>query len=137
MEDTELLSKMRSLGHMLYHGYPSSFPCGRMLRVLYREGPMSQCRLAENLGIRPASLSEMADKAQSQGLIERGSRQEDKRCSLLQLTDLGRQQAIRAEEERKKTAEFLFSPLSDDEKEALKGMLDKLQSHWKEGMKHE
>ncbi len=99
---------------------------GRMLGLLLDHGEMSQTQIASHLGIRPQSLSEMLAKAESDGVIVRRQSTEDKRQTLVSLTDLGRSRVeTYRENHRRQAAEFL-TPLTDDEKTALAGILRKL-----------
>lgn len=99
---------------------------GRMLGLLLDHGEMSQTQIASHLGIRPQSLSEMLAKAESDGVIVRRQSTEDKRQTLVSLTDLGRSRVeTYRENHRRQAAEFL-TPLTDDEKTALAEILRKL-----------
>ena len=99
---------------------------GRMLGLLLDHGEMSQSQIASLLGIRPQSLSEMLAKTEADGMIERRQSEEDKRQTIVSLTELGksRVQTFR-ENHRKHAAEFL-EPLTDEEKNALAELLRKL-----------
>ena len=99
---------------------------GRMLGLLLDHGEMSQSHLAYHLGIRPQSLSEMLAKAEADGMIVRRQSTEDKRQTLVSLTELGqsRVETFR-ENHRRQAAEFL-EPLTDEEKAALAELLRKL-----------
>ncbi|MBQ4591761.1 MAG: MarR family transcriptional regulator [Clostridia bacterium] len=99
---------------------------GRMLGLLLDHGEMSQSHLAYHLGIRPQSLSEMLAKAEADGMIVRRQSTEDKRQTLVSLTELGqsRVETFR-ENHRRQAAEFL-APLTDEEKAALADILRKL-----------
>ena len=99
---------------------------GRMLGLLLDHGEMSQSHLAYHLGIRPQSLSEMLTKAEADGMIVRRQSTEDKRQTLVSLTELGqsRVETFR-ENHRRQAAEFL-EPLTDEEKAALAELLRKL-----------
>ncbi|MBQ7314080.1 MAG: MarR family transcriptional regulator, partial [Clostridia bacterium] len=81
---------------------------GRMLGLLLDHGEMSQTQIASHLGIRPQSLSEMLAKAESDGVIVRRQSTEDKRQTLVSLTDLGRSRVeTYRENHRRQAAEFL------------------------------
>lgn len=105
---------------------------GRMLGLLLDHVEMSQTQIASHLGIRPQSLSEMLAKAESDGVIVRRQSTEDKRQTLVSLTDLGRSRVeTYRENHRRQAAEFL-TPLTDDEKNALAEILRKLIESKKE-----
>ena len=99
---------------------------GRMLGLLLDHGEMSQSHLAYHLGIRPQSLSEMLAKAEADGMIVRRQSTEDKRQTLVSLTELGQSRVNTfRENHRRQAAEFLV-PLTDEEKAVLADILRKL-----------
>ena len=99
---------------------------GRMLGLLHDHGEMSQSQIASLLGIRPQSLSEMLAKAEADGVIVRRQSTEDKRQTLVSLTELGQSRVeTYRENHRRQAAEFL-TPLTEDEKNALADILRKL-----------
>ncbi len=99
---------------------------GRLMGFLNDHGEMSQAQIAAQIGIRPQSLSELLAKMEADGLILRRQSPEDKRQTLVSLTDCGRSrvEAFR-ENHRKHAAEFL-EPLTDEEKNTLAEILRKL-----------
>ncbi len=99
---------------------------GRLMGFLNDHGEMSQSQIAAHLGIRPQSLSELLAKMEADGLILRRQSPEDKRQTLVSLTDCGRSRVETfRENHRKRAAEFL-EPLTDEEKAALADLLRKL-----------
>ncbi|MGN1408820.1 MAG: MarR family winged helix-turn-helix transcriptional regulator [Eubacteriales bacterium] len=99
---------------------------GRIMSLLSDEGEMNQCQLAARLDIRPQSLSELLCKMECDGVISRRQSEEDKRQTLVSLTDEGRERlGIFRKAHREHAAEFL-SPLSEEEKITLAALLKKL-----------
>ena len=89
-------------------------------------GEMSQAQIAAHLGIRPQSLSELLSKMECDGLIVRRQSTEDKRQTLVSLTECGRSRVETFREtHRKRAAEFL-EPLTEEEKNRLAEILRKL-----------
>ncbi len=99
---------------------------GRIISVLFRHAGISQKELAERLAIRPQSLSDAISKLETDGLIYRERSEEDKRELLLYLTDSGKQRAEEVHQRRTMRAEEFFSPLTNEEKETLGTLLQKL-----------
>ena len=99
---------------------------GRMLGLLHDHGEMSQSQIASLLGIRPQSLSEMLTKAETDGVIVRRQSTEDKRQTLVSLTELGQSRVETYRENHRRQAEEFLEPLTDDEKTALAEILHKL-----------
>ena len=99
---------------------------GRMLGLLHDHGEMSQSQIASLLDIRPQSLSEMLAKAETDGVIVRRQSTEDKRQTLVSLTELGQSRVETYRENHRRQAEEFLDPLTDDEKNALAEILRKL-----------
>lgn len=99
---------------------------GRMLAVLNDSGAMSQSQLAAHLNIRPQSLSELLTKAEAEGLVERHQSEEDKRQTIVSITEVGRARVAGFREAHRMRAMEFCAPLTDEEKDALKDMLEKL-----------
>lgn len=94
------------------------------------DGPVSQKELQEQLGVQPASVSELISKLEAKGLVERTRSDADRRVVMLSLTEAGKQ--------REKidhglvSAEGLFSCLDDAEQDELIAMLVKLNKSFSE-----
>ena len=93
----------------------------------YPDG-VRQKTIAERAGIRQSSASELINKLESTGYIDRKVDPDDKRATLLTLTEKGQARAAEVEDERKAMFEGIFAKLTDEEKETLSQLLDKLLS---------
>jgi len=93
--------------------------------VAMKEG-INQKDLAFLLGIRPQTLGEMLRRLEERGLVERKKSEADARAIQVYLTDEGRARAQEIAERRALAAADLFSVLTDEEKEQLASILDKL-----------
>ena len=72
----------------------------RALRVLTRHGTMRLSKLSEHLHIAPRSTTEVVDALESRGLVRRSPDPDDRRATLVELTEhgLGVLEAIRGTE---------------------------------------
>lgn len=95
--------------------------------VSLQEG-INQKDLAFLLGIRPQTLGEMLQKLEERGLVERKKSETDGRAIQVTLTDEGRSRAAEIAERRAIAAADMFAVLTDEEKEQLSAILDKLGS---------
>lgn len=99
----------------------------RILREIRREGhPISQKQLADRLSVRPQTMSEAITKLERDGYVTRARNKHDRREVLVSLTKRGEERAdaldtIKAQQ----SAEFL-KPLTEEEKQTLLKLLDKL-----------
>ncbi len=89
------------------------------------------------LQIRPASLSELLDKLERSGAVERRQSPDDRRVSCVYLTDLGRERAALAAVHRKKEAQMLAACLTEAEQEQLIGLLQKVEDGLKRQLEGE
>ena len=99
---------------------------GLILDVLSKNDGVSQREIAEMLNIRPQSASEAIASMENQGLIEKQTNELDKRSSLVYITQAGRDRQIALRNERIENARRIFEPLSDDEKDTLLALLNKV-----------
>ena len=90
------------------------------------ETGIRQKDIAENLGIRPSSLSEQIDALEADRYLERVANPDDKRSTLIVLTEKGKARAWEVQDERQKAAADFCSRLSEAEKDTLIALLDKL-----------
>ena len=98
----------------------------RVLTMVAMQEGINQKDLAFLLGIRPQTIGEMLRKLEERGLVERRKSEEDARATQVFLTDEGRVRAEEIAERRALAAADMFSVLTDDEKEQLDALLDKL-----------
>lgn len=101
---------------------------GRILDVLSRTDGLSQREIAELLDIRPQSASEAIASMEGQGLVEKRANEQDKRSSLIYITQAGRQRQIDIRKEQIENARRIFEPLTNEEKETLLALLNKATS---------
>lgn len=99
---------------------------GHVLEQLGEGEAISQRELADRLGIRPQSVSEAICILEERGLIERSLSPEDRRITLISITEEGLALRGRLAEERRDRAARLFGALSEEEKEQLAELLGKV-----------
>jgi DNA-binding MarR family transcriptional regulator len=99
----------------------------RALGVLGRHGGMRLSDLANHLRIAPRSATEVVDALQEHGLAQRTPDPEDRRATLVALTDEGQRvgQAVRSA--RSVEADAFFSRLSEADRDALSRILGTLR----------
>ena len=82
--------------------------------------------LTEELRINPSSVSEMISKLENDGYVKRTVDPTDKRATLISLTELGEARAAELQDEKNEKLDKAFGNLTDDEKEQLIALLEKL-----------
>lgn len=127
-----LIIHLRDLSHMMRAMYEGKGSQKRVLIVLYElGGSTTQRELTERLGIQPGSASEVIAKLESTGCIQRTPNENDRRTVDVALTDTGKALALEAREQRMRRHAQMFSCLSDNEKEQLLSLLEKVNGDWK------
>ena len=120
-----LLNRLGRTGHGASNGKSSQ---NRILQILRRSGCLTQRELTEQLGIQPGSVSEILKKLEAAGLITRQSNTEDRRTVDIALTSAGKTQAEASISHSANHA--LFENLTDDEKQQLLSLLEKVDRDW-------
>lgn len=110
----------------IYHGQANL-----LLAVLQNDGA-SQRDLAEELDVRPSSMTEMLTKLEKNELILRRQDENDQRIFHIYLTDKGREAAEKIAEGKDEFAEHFFYALTEEEKEQMLKLTEKLCSSLEE-----
>ena len=126
-----LIINLWDLSHIMRSLYEGKASQKRILMILNRTGKITQRDLTERLGIQPGSASEILSKLENAGLILRTQNEADRRTTDVCLTDAGRELATEALTQRQKRHEEMFSCLSDEERQELLSLLEKVCADWK------
>lgn len=127
----KLIINLRDLGHMLRFLYEGKASQKRILIILSESERITQRDLTERLGIQPGSASEILSKLESAGLILRTQNEADRRTTDVCLTDAGRELAAEASAQRQKRHEEMFSCLSEEERQELLSLLERVCADWR------
>lgn len=109
------------------HGQHRGMTRERLL-VLMAQRPegMWQKDLAWEADINASSASELTGRLEQDGYLTREVDENDRRAVLLKLTEAGMQRAEELQAEQESYLEGLFAKLSQEEKQNLSDLLDKL-----------
>ena len=125
--DDELMHLLSGCGHCIFHqqhGYRQD----AVLQILKESGPVSQKDLQARLNIRPGSASELISKLEDKNYLVRERDGSDRRVVRLSITEEGKKILARHENQ---TGTKDFGCLSPDEKQQLKGLLEKIMRSWR------
>jgi DNA-binding MarR family transcriptional regulator len=103
---------------------PSSL---RALRVLSRHGVMRLSELSDHLHIAPRSTTEVVDALETRGLVGRRPDPDDRRATLVELTEHGTSVLGAIRVARGTEAERVFDRLSPTDREHLSRILRELR----------
>ncbi|WP_051471125.1 MarR family winged helix-turn-helix transcriptional regulator [Patulibacter minatonensis] len=99
----------------------------RALRTLgYPDRPMRMVDLAERMHVVPRTVTTLVDTLEEAGLVERRPDPNDRRSTLVHLTDRGRGRLDDMLEARRTAAGELLSALTPDEQLQMRRLLAKL-----------
>jgi DNA-binding MarR family transcriptional regulator len=99
----------------------------RALGVLTHHGVMRLSELSEHLRIAPRSTTEVVDDLQERGLVERRPDPNDRRATLVALTDRGESVGAAIRSARSAEAERFFGDLSASDRADLDRILRQLR----------
>lgn len=99
----------------------------RPLGVLTRHGVLRLSELSEHLHIAPRSATEVVDDLEQRGLVERRSDPNDRRVTLVALTEHGKEVSAAIRSARSAEAERFFGGLSASDRTHLARILRELR----------
>jgi DNA-binding MarR family transcriptional regulator len=114
-----------------------TFARGALLAALDTDGPQRMGHLAHRLGVVPRTITPMVDALEDGGLVTREDDPDDRRATMLRITDAGRSELTRSRSDRKSTIDEVFEVLSDSERTVLAGALDKLRAAARTGLERD
>lgn len=129
-KNDKIIINFRDIHHTMHYLYEGRGSQKRILIVLLELGTITQQKLTEYLGIKPGSASEVLAKLEKNHLIMRTASTIDRRTTDVILTEQGRAMAEEAAIQRKKRHEDMFSCLSEEEKNTLLSLLEKVNANW-------
>jgi DNA-binding MarR family transcriptional regulator len=104
---------------------------GRVLAVLGLKPEISQKELTYLLGMSKQAIAQLLDKLEKSGHITREPSEEDRRVSIVRLTDEGRKAAVGAEDEAPGSSDVLDC-LNDEELAAFSDYLARIIGRYEE-----
>lgn len=127
----KLIISLRDLSHVMRALYEGKGSQKRTLIVLEEiGGSITQQELTRRLGIQSGSASEVIAKLESAGYIRRTPNEADRRTADIALTEAGKISAAEARAQRTRRHEEMFSCLSEEEKNELLSLLEKVNADW-------
>lgn len=131
-QENKLIWNLRDIGHTMRRISEGKGSQKRILILLLENNGMTQKELTARLGVQPGSASEVIGKLETAGLIWRTPSEADHRTADLTLTEQGRVLAQDAYRQRKERHEKMFAVLSEQEKDTMLLLLEKLNTDWEQ-----
>jgi DNA-binding MarR family transcriptional regulator len=97
-----------------------------LLTILAAEGPISQRALSERTGVDASTMVQRMDALESEGLIERGRKVDDRRSYQIELTARGREVLKELKGEANAHMDRVFGALTAEERSELHRLLVKV-----------
>ncbi|GKQ43224.1 hypothetical protein RD055328_11470 [Companilactobacillus sp. RD055328] len=98
----------------------------RILFLLKDKDGLKNSEIVEILDIKPSSVSMQVQTLEEEGLVERHESENDKRVSLIYLTEKGKQEIENGTEKTDNATNNIFKDLTEQEKEDLSRILNKI-----------
>ena len=128
--NNKLIWNFRDIGHTMRQISEGRGSQKRILILLRETEGMTQKALTARLGVQPGSASEVLNKLEQAGLISRAPSETDHRTTDIRLTPDGEALAKEASANRAKRHEQMFAVLSEEEKDTLIALLERVNTHW-------
>lgn len=101
----------------------------RLLMLIAENDGVIQRDLAEEMDVRPSSMTEMLAKMERMGLVQRRQDEKDQRVMHIFLTEQGKNEAEKSRGVTEKVTDALFEGLTDDEIKTMLELTEKLSRH--------
>lgn len=134
--NNKLIWNFRDIGHTMRQISEGRGSQKRILILLRETKGMTQKELTTRLGVQPGSASEVLNKLEQAGLILRTPSETDHRTTDIRLTPDGEALAKEASAKRAERHEQMFAVLSEEEKDALIALLERVNAHWDQVYRH-
>ena len=105
---------------------PTSLPRLGLLRVLAAEGPQIMSALSETLGVTPRNITVLVDGLEAEGLARRTPHPDDRRATIVELTDTGRDMVAGAFSTHVERVAQVFEGLTQREQATLLKLITKV-----------
>ena len=126
-----LLHDLGYFGHFLHvHAGGRSGKQHILVNLYQNGGYMAQSELAHRSCVSSAALSEVISKLETEGFIIRTRSESDGRAFDIELTDTGSMKAQELVASKSRFEQEAFDCLSEDEREVLLNLLDRIANHW-------
>lgn len=122
-DSQELFAELHRLGRQLHRFAHRSLAYGRgqyrehsrFFRIIAEHDGIIQRDLAEEMDVRPSSMTEMLAKLEGLGLVARSPDERDQRVQHIHLTEAGKAIAERSETDTSALTDQAFAGLTEDE----------------------
>ena len=121
--------QMHRCAHHLGHADGYYREQSRLLLLIMENDGVIQRDLADEMDVRPSSMTEMLTKMEQLGLVVRKQDEKDQRVMHIFLTDQGKNAAKESQNATQEVTETLFKGLTDEEIRQMLNLAEKLCAH--------
>ena len=126
----EFYEKLSSWEHSVVRDKGMTLAQMHTLEILGAHKPLRMKELAQRMGVTTGTLTVQVDRLERMGMVRRKPHHEDRRSILVELTDDGRELSEEHHALHDQLTCDITCKLSDSEREALEGLLEKLNSEF-------
>jgi DNA-binding MarR family transcriptional regulator len=124
-----LLRQMHRFSHRAESGHGHYRELSRLLLLIAENDGIIQRDLAEEMDVRPSSMTEMLLKMERLGLVVRKQDEKDQRVMHIYLTDEGKNAAEESSKATGAMADAMYQSLTEEEIGQLLALIEKLSSN--------
>ncbi|MFT9077212.1 MarR family winged helix-turn-helix transcriptional regulator [Ethanoligenens sp.] len=121
--------QMHRCAHRIGHAEGYYREQSRLLMLIAENDGVIQRDLAEEMDVRPSSMTEMLSKMEQLGLVERRQDEKDQRVMHIFLTEQGKNAAKASQNATEEMANTLFAGLADEDVGKMLELTEKLCAH--------
>lgn len=126
-----IILNLRRCGHFLHYKMGDKAGRRRIFFALLQHEELLQRDLQDILGVQSGSMSEIINKMEADGLIEKGRSETDGRNFVVRLTAEGKQAARFNRSDYDRKIELMMNCLDTSQQELLLELLNTVTAHWK------
>lgn len=99
----------------------------RLLGALHCNGPQIMSSISNELGVTRRNVTALVDALEEEGLVRRKPHPTDRRATVIEMTDRGKETMDRIYDEHRAAVAELFTGLDEDDRRRLTRMLGSLR----------
>jgi DNA-binding MarR family transcriptional regulator len=104
---------------------------GELLFIVSHEGPISSTELAKTMQLTPGAITQLVESLERAGLVERKPSPADRRVTLINISDAGRERMSILMERKVSIFQEVYKDLSIEEIRIMNGVQKKMIEHLK------
>jgi DNA-binding MarR family transcriptional regulator len=115
--------------------YGMSYSRGRVVAALHASGPVVMRELAEAVGVRPRTITDLVDALEADGWVERRPHRTDRRATMVALTPAAETAFARLLEAYRWLAQDLVGGIPEEDQQRALGVIEHISARLDEAVR--